>query len=533
MTESQTEDEQGSLTSVTVVDESNSTDVPNLKGDWHNIFVLLLLYTIQGIGASLTIAVPIILQGNKNVTYKDQALISLSTWPNSLKMMWAPLVDAIYIQKVGRRKSWLLPVQFLIGGCFIYMGMNIEDWIPADRGKPNILKLLYPILFIQTLVATQFIVIDSWVLTMLKKNNMGYGSTCSLIGIPFGALIGSLFLVGFTSENFCNKYLRFTPDTGGITTMPGFFYFCGFLFILISILIGIFKKEKHNRLEDNYMKFNIIQYYTVVWDILKLPNIRVLASALMTVEIGFASSVINVWILQLIDAGVPKDNVVVIHSSMIIVKVIAPIIISKYTVGPNTMNVYLKMSPIRAMWNITFVIFIYYITKFITTNGKIGFPIYFYVIIVFLFIMNNILGITMRSAKFTLFNRISDPRFGGTYMALLNTFSNIGISSSTSLAISMIDFLTFKECSLNYDNNCSTSSPNNTCKTNGSSCIVTVNGYYVESALCIMFGIGWYYIFRGILKKLQVKSPSHWMVNVKNNKVKKNETAEYKMVEKS
>lgn len=49
------------------------------------------------------------------------------------------------------------------------MGINIEDWIPADRGKPNILKLFYPILFIQVLVATQFIIIDSWVLTMLKK----------------------------------------------------------------------------------------------------------------------------------------------------------------------------------------------------------------------------------------------------------------------------------------------------------------------------------------------------------------------------
>ncbi|XP_060850764.1 acetyl-coenzyme A transporter 1-like isoform X2 [Rhopalosiphum padi] len=429
--------------------------------------------------------------------------------------------------------SNLADVPNLKGGCFIYMGINIEEWIPADRGKPNILKLFYSILFVQTLVATQFIVIDSWVLTMLKKNNVGYGSTCNLIGIPFGALIGSIFLVGFTSENLCNKYLRFTPDTGGITTLPGFFYFCGFLFILISILIGIFKKEKYNRLEDIYMKLNIIQYYTVVWEILKLPSIRVLASALITVEIGLASSVINVWILQLIDAGVPKDNVVVIHSSMIIVKVIAPIIISKYTAGPKTMSVYLKMSPIRSMWNITFVIFIYYTTKFITTNGKIGFPIYFYVILVFLFITNDILGMTMRSAKFTLFNRVSDPRFGGTYMALLNTFSNIGISSSTSLAISMIDFLTFKECSLNYDKNCSTSSPNNTCKTNGSSCIVTVNGYYVESALCIFFAIGWYYIFRGILKKLQVKSSSHWMVNVKNNKVKKNETTEYTMVEKS
>jgi len=62
---------------------------------------------------------------------------------------------------------------------------------------------------------------------------------------------------------------------------------------------------------------------------------------------------------------------------------------------------------------------------------------------------------------------------------------------------------------------------------------VTVNGYYVESALCILFGIGWYFIFRGTLKKLQVKSSSHWMVNVKNNKVKKNETTEYTMVQNS
>ncbi|XP_026811484.1 acetyl-coenzyme A transporter 1-like isoform X2 [Rhopalosiphum maidis] len=444
-------------------------------------------------------------------------------WSYSFRIILAPLVDALYIQKVGRRKSWLIPGYFLIGGCFIYMGMNIEDWIPADRGKPNILRLFYPMLFIHALVATQFIVIDSWVLTMLKKNNLGYGPTCSLIGVPFGVMFGSFILVEFTSENFSNKYLRFSPDTGGIVTFPGFFYFCGFLFILISILIGIFKKEKCNRLEDNHMKLNIIQYYIILWKVLKLPSIRVLSIALLTEEIGFASSAFTVWILQLIDAGVPKDNVMLVHSSMIIVKIITPIIISKYTAGPKTMSVYLIMSPIRLMWNITFVTFIYYTTKFITNNGKIGFPIYFYVILIVLFMINNILNTTMRLARFSLFNRISDPRFGGTYMALLNTFSSFGISSSTSLAISLIDFLTFEECLLNYNNDCSTSSPNNACKTNRSSCFVLVNGYYVESVLCILFGIGWYYIFSGTFKSAQVKSFSHWMVNMKNNTVKKNE----------
>lgn len=55
------------------------------------------------------------------------------------------------------------------------------------------------------------------------------------------------------------------------------------------------------------------------------------------------------------------------------------------------------------------------------------------------------------------FSRTSDSRFGGTYMTLLNTLSNLGYAWSSSVAIGLIDFLTFKECSLDtINNNCST-----------------------------------------------------------------------------
>ncbi|XP_060852728.1 acetyl-coenzyme A transporter 1-like [Rhopalosiphum padi] len=531
MTVPQVEDEQEHHSALTVADDSNSADVPNLKGDWHNIFILLVLYTMQGIaGLGFYTGVAILMQTNKHITYKDQALFSIVTWSYSLKMIWAPLVDAFCIQKMGRRKSWLIPVQYLIGGCFIYIGNNINEWLPETE-KPDVLKLFYAFFFVQILVATQDIVVDGWALTMLKKNNVVYASTCNGVGAPLGIMMGSFFLVLFTSENFCNKYLRFTPVTGGILTKEYLFYCLAVLFILITTLILIFKKEKEYRSEENYIKLNVIQSYLLIWDILKKPSIRVLMTALLTAEIGFATTEQSLLILKLIETGVPKHNIMVINSSTYIVNIITPIIISKYTSGPKPMSVFLKVTPARLIWNITFVIFIYYTTKFLTTYENIGFPIYYYAVLAILFIINNILGMTMKVSKFALFNRISDPRFGGTYMTLLNTFSYLGTFSSTSLAISMIDFLTFKECPLNYDNNCSTSNQNNTCITNGSSCIVTVNGYYVESALCILFGIGWYYIFRGTLKKLQVKSPSHWMVNVKNNKVKKNETTEYTMVE--
>lgn len=44
-----------------------------------------------------------------------QALFSLAQWPNSIKLLWAPIVDAIYVKWIGRRKSWLHPIQFLEG----------------------------------------------------------------------------------------------------------------------------------------------------------------------------------------------------------------------------------------------------------------------------------------------------------------------------------------------------------------------------------------------------------------------------------
>jgi MFS transporter, PAT family, solute carrier family 33 (acetyl-CoA transportor), member 1 len=50
---------------------------PNLKGDWLNFFLLILLYTIQGLPLGLVIAFPIIFQSKKIVTYKEQVNFSL------------------------------------------------------------------------------------------------------------------------------------------------------------------------------------------------------------------------------------------------------------------------------------------------------------------------------------------------------------------------------------------------------------------------------------------------------------------------
>lgn len=45
---------------------------PNLKGDWLNYFLLMLLYTMQGFPLGFTSAVSIVLQSKKDISYQDQ-----------------------------------------------------------------------------------------------------------------------------------------------------------------------------------------------------------------------------------------------------------------------------------------------------------------------------------------------------------------------------------------------------------------------------------------------------------------------------
>lgn len=75
---------------------------PGIRGELGNVSLLLFLYVLQGIPLGLAGSIPLILQ-SKNVSYKDQAFFSFVFWPFSLKLLWAPLVDALYFSRFGRR----------------------------------------------------------------------------------------------------------------------------------------------------------------------------------------------------------------------------------------------------------------------------------------------------------------------------------------------------------------------------------------------------------------------------------------------
>ena len=97
----------------------------SVKRDRASIALLMFLYVLQGIPLGLAGAMPMLLQ-TKKVAYKDQATFSLVFWPFSMKLLWAPIVDTVYFSRFGRRKSWLVPVQYLIG-IFMIVLSTVSD----------------------------------------------------------------------------------------------------------------------------------------------------------------------------------------------------------------------------------------------------------------------------------------------------------------------------------------------------------------------------------------------------------------------
>lgn len=65
---------------------------------------------MQGVPLGLAYgSVPFILE--RKLSYTQLGLFSLSGYPYSLKLLWSPVVDSLYSNRIGRRKSWIVPTQ--------------------------------------------------------------------------------------------------------------------------------------------------------------------------------------------------------------------------------------------------------------------------------------------------------------------------------------------------------------------------------------------------------------------------------------
>ncbi|XP_040469375.1 acetyl-coenzyme A transporter 1 isoform X3 [Falco naumanni] len=383
--------------------EAGSRGARDCRAELGSILLLLVLYVLQGIPLGLAGSVPLILQ-SRSASYTDQAFFSFVFWPFSLKLLWAPLVDAVYLRGFGRRKSWLVPTQYVLGVFMIYMSTQVDLLLGDGEGRgPDVVALTVTFFLFEFLAATQDIAVDGWALTMLSRENVGYASTCNSVGQTAGYFLGNVLFLALESASFCNKYLRFQPQPQGIVTLSGW----------------IFSSRCCNR-----------------------------------TQIG--------------GRGSPKRALSSASSSN-----------GSFT--DNTASDYQQVHSRPPA------------TQHILQSYAFQITLY-----------------SMYVAIMAFNAKVSDPLIGGTYMTLLNTVSNLGGNWPSTVALWLVDPLTVKECAGAQEQTCGTTVAAELCTKAGGSCVTTLDGYYVESVICVILGFGWWFLLGPKFKKLQDEGQSSW-----------------------
>ena len=246
------------------------------------VLLLLMIYFLQGVVIGFTTAIPFYLD-SRGATWQEQGTFNFVFYPFSLKLAWAPILDAIYITRFGRRKTWLIPLQFSIGITLILLSVSLITLV--EQLKIKFLTCIF--FFIYFLLASQDTCVDGWALTLLAKYNLQWASTCQTVGQTTGRFIGFTVLMIFESADFTNRYVRqpleLPKQTYGLFTLDQFVRYCGVTFLILALCIASLNKGKK---ETNPMSLS--QTYLSIWKLLNKSCIRQLAFIFLTSPVGYS-----------------------------------------------------------------------------------------------------------------------------------------------------------------------------------------------------------------------------------------------------
>lgn len=480
------------------------------KHDRLNIAVLLFLYVLQGIPLGLSGSIPLILS-SRHVSYKEQAMFSFVYWPFSLKLCWAPIVDSFYSNRIGRRKSWLVPTQYLIGVFMMVLSRNVHIILGdhEDSSSPDVPYLTFVFFMLNFLAATQDIAVDGWALTMLSQKNVGYASTCNSVGQTAGYFLGNVLFLALESADFCNKYLRSEPQPTGVVTLEDFLYFWGCVFFITTTLVALLKRERGVTNDPHLHNLGVVSAYKQLIKIIKLKYILAFTVIAMTCKIGFAATD-AVTGLKLIEEGVPKEQLALLAVPLVPLQILLPWIISKYTAGPAPLSVFLKAMPFRLLMGLVFAAVVWITPWFKTETGD--YPFYYYILLVFAYALHQITLYSMFVAIMAFNAKISDPKMGGTYMTLLNTVTNLGGNWPSTVALWFVDALSWKSCHGGEIEglDCDWKADAEACVQKGGTCHIDIDGYYIEVIVCTIIGFLWLRWKTKKVMELQTVDKSVW-----------------------
>ena len=167
----------------------------NLFAD-KRFLVLFSLYMAQGLPTGVfTQALPAILRSYE-VSLQAIGLTGFLAMPWALKFLWAPYLDKYHSTKIGRSRTWIVPMQILS----IVLLLLVAFFNPQTLANNTGLMQFFALMFLLNLVAaTQDIATDSLAVRHLNYQERSWGNGLQVAGYRLGLVIGGgllLYLIG-------------------------------------------------------------------------------------------------------------------------------------------------------------------------------------------------------------------------------------------------------------------------------------------------------------------------------------------------
>ena len=254
-----------------------------------SFLVTAVLYVLQGLILGLSTSIPLYLT-SAGANWKHQGNYNFVHYPFSFKIIWAPLIDVFYIRRLGRRQTWLLPIQLSIGAGLIILSFYIENLISNLRIIPLTISIFMIIFF----TATQDICVDGWALSLFASSNVVWQSTSQTFGQTFGRFLGSSFLLTLESANFTNRYIReplsLSTKSTGLFTLPQFIRFWGIAFLLVTTVVAILFRERPSKPTEERVQVKFLDTYLAILKLFKKRCMWELVFILLVHPFGYAAT---------------------------------------------------------------------------------------------------------------------------------------------------------------------------------------------------------------------------------------------------
>ncbi|KAJ8903730.1 hypothetical protein NDN08_004830 [Rhodosorus marinus] len=405
----------------------------NINASW---LFLSLMYLVQGIPLGLAAgSVSYLLKSS--MTYSEVAIFSFATWPYALKLFWSPVVDGFYWSKLGRRRSWILPVQILIGLTMIYISQWIDCYLPGEECStqgprpeaPGIRFITFWFFILVLLSATQDIALDGWALELLPESDRHLASSAQTMGLTGGFFLSFTVLLSLSSRAFVREWLPFLE--GPPITISGYIRYAGIAAATMSVFVLLVPEYPPTE------ELDVMDVYRKLVSV--VISRRDLLLVLLVHKLGFVANDAASSLL-LLERGFRREDFALTAMLDFPVQLVVGLIVTRWSKKRNPVQPWVTGQLMRLALCFIMNVFIYYAVG--RTSGLEA----FFPLVVSLSILTSVAGTVMFISQGAFFAVISDSAIGGSYQTLLNTFSNFGGTWPKFFVLRAIDYFNVEVC---------------------------------------------------------------------------------------